>query len=151
VVEPVDEQRAVGEPGQPVVERSVRELLLQGDAVRDVARVHHDAVDGGVVEQFGVAALDPAEPAVAMKPVGGVVDQAPVPGVRVAAGEPLRQAGRLQRHRQLAGEDLEQRTGLAVARRAPADREHALRLAPAQGDPERVAPGVALDDDAVPP
>jgi hypothetical protein len=47
VLEPVHEQRPVGEPGQPVVERAARELLLQRDAVGDVARVDDDAAHGG--------------------------------------------------------------------------------------------------------
>ena len=45
LVEPVAEERAVGEAGQPVVERLVGELLLEPDALGDVARVEHDAAD----------------------------------------------------------------------------------------------------------
>ena len=44
VLEPVDEQRAVRQPGQRVVERAVRQLLLERDAVGHVARVEDDAL-----------------------------------------------------------------------------------------------------------
>ena len=45
LVEPVAEERAVGETGQAVVERLAGQLLLEPDALGDVARVEHDAAD----------------------------------------------------------------------------------------------------------
>ena len=68
VLEAVDEQGAVREPGEHVVERAVRELLLERDTVGHVARVHDDAADGGIVEQVGVPVLDVAVAAVAVAP-----------------------------------------------------------------------------------
>ena len=48
LVEPVAEQGAVGEAGEPVVERLARQLLLEPDALGDVAGVEHDAADVAV-------------------------------------------------------------------------------------------------------
>ena len=45
------EERAVGEPGDGVVERLVRELLLERLPLGDVADVEHDAADVLVVQQ----------------------------------------------------------------------------------------------------
>ena len=45
---------------------------------------------------------------------------------------------------------LERVAGVVVDAAGRADREHALRLAPAQRHPQRVGPGLALDDHAVP-
>ena len=68
VLEPVDEQRAVREVGQRVVERAVGEPVLQRDAVRHVARVDDGAADGGVVQEVRALVLDPAVAAVAVAP-----------------------------------------------------------------------------------
>ena len=54
----LDEQRAVGEVGDGVVERLVGELLLEGLALAHVAAVEHDAVDVLVVEQVRVEHLE---------------------------------------------------------------------------------------------
>ncbi len=51
VTQPVQEQEAVLEAGQDVVERLVAELLLEGLALRDVAVVDDHAADGGIVEE----------------------------------------------------------------------------------------------------
>jgi hypothetical protein len=53
VLDPLGEQGAVGQAGQPVVERLVDELGLELLAVRDVAGVQHQAADVGVLEQVG--------------------------------------------------------------------------------------------------
>ena len=69
--------------------------------------------------------------------------------VGLLPGELARHAGRLERHAQFAGERLEHRAGAVVHAAGCADREHALRVAAAERDPERVSAGVALDDHAV--
>ena len=51
VTEAVEEERAVRQTGQHVVERLVAELLLEGLSLGDVAIVDDDAADGRVVEQ----------------------------------------------------------------------------------------------------
>ena len=51
VAHPVAEQRAVGEPGERIVERLVDELLLQPAPLAHVAGVEHDALDRRVVQQ----------------------------------------------------------------------------------------------------
>ena len=53
VAHPVPEQRAVGEPGERIVERLVGELLLQPLPLAHVAGVEHDALDRRVVQQVG--------------------------------------------------------------------------------------------------
>ncbi len=53
VADPVAEERAVGEPGQRVVEGLVQELLLEALAFADVADVEHDAANGRVLDQVG--------------------------------------------------------------------------------------------------
>ena len=58
VADALDEQRAVGEVGDGVVEGLVGELLLERLALADVAAVEHDAVDVLVVEQVGVEDLE---------------------------------------------------------------------------------------------
>ena len=60
LVEPVAEQRAVGEAGQPVVEGLRRQLLLEPDALGDVARVEDDAADAAVVAEVGDVRLEVA-------------------------------------------------------------------------------------------
>ncbi|MDP9298918.1 MAG: hypothetical protein M3O98_09675 [Actinomycetota bacterium] len=54
----VVEQRPVREARHRVVERLVRELLLEGLAFADVARVQHDAVHVRVVHQVRAQGLD---------------------------------------------------------------------------------------------
>ena len=65
VVQAVGEQRPVGEIGERVVERLVRELVLELLALGDVARVEDDAGDVGVVEQARAEDLGVAPHAVA--------------------------------------------------------------------------------------
>ena len=48
VIHTVAEDRAVRQPGERVVERLLRQLLLQELAVGHVARVEHEALDGRV-------------------------------------------------------------------------------------------------------
>ena len=60
LVEPVTEERAVGEVGQPVVERLPGELLLEPDPLGHVARVQHDAADLPVVAEIGDVGLEVA-------------------------------------------------------------------------------------------
>ena len=66
VAHALDEQRAVGEVGDRVVEGLVGELLLEGLALADVAAVEHDAADGVVVEQVRVQDLELAQRPVAV-------------------------------------------------------------------------------------
>ena len=65
VVQAVGEQRPVGEIGERVVERLVRELVLELLALGDVARVEDDAGHVGVVEQARAEDLGVAPHAVA--------------------------------------------------------------------------------------
>ena len=60
MVEPVAEERAVGKPGQAVVEGLARELLLEHHALADVARVEHDAAHVLLAAQVGDVRLDVA-------------------------------------------------------------------------------------------
>ena len=60
VVEPVAEERSVGEAGQPVVEGLARELFLERHALADVAPVEHDAAHVLLVAQVGHVRLDVA-------------------------------------------------------------------------------------------
>ena len=53
LLDPLPEQRAVGQPGQRVVEGLVDQLALQPLAVADVTGVEHDAADVRVGEQVG--------------------------------------------------------------------------------------------------
>ena len=53
VLDPVGEQRAVGQAGHGVVERLVRQLLLERRALARVAAVEHDAADVLVVAEVG--------------------------------------------------------------------------------------------------
>ena len=66
VLDAVGEERAVGEPGDRVVERLVRELVLERLALADVAAVQDDAADVLVVEQVGVLHLELQPRAVAV-------------------------------------------------------------------------------------
>ena len=67
VLDAVAEQRAVGEPGDRVVEGLVRELLLEGFALRDVPGVEDDPLHVGIVHQVGAERLD-VEPEVVSMP-----------------------------------------------------------------------------------
>src|SRR5439155_9936461 len=66
VANPLDEQRPVGEPGDRVVERLVRELLLECAALADVTAVEHDAADVLVLGEVGVEDLELADVLVAV-------------------------------------------------------------------------------------
>jgi hypothetical protein len=59
VLDPVGEERPVGEIRDRVVEGLVRELLLEGLPLADVAAVQHDAADVLVVQEVGVLDLEP--------------------------------------------------------------------------------------------
>jgi diguanylate cyclase (GGDEF)-like protein len=76
VAHPVPEQRAVGEPGERIVERLVGELLLQPLALAHVAGVEHDALDRAVVEQVGRQhlAVEPGAVRLAEPPLGRTGD-----------------------------------------------------------------------------
>jgi hypothetical protein len=56
----VVEQPPIGQPGQRVVQRPKRQLLLRMAAFGDVPDVGHDAVDRGCVHAVGVDGLHPA-------------------------------------------------------------------------------------------
>ena len=58
VADALDEQRAVGQAGDRVVERLVGELALEGLALADVARVEDDAADVLVAGQVGEQDLE---------------------------------------------------------------------------------------------
>ena len=60
LVEPVAEERAVRQPGQPVVERLPGELLLEPHALGDVPRVEDDAADLPVRAKVGHMGLEVA-------------------------------------------------------------------------------------------
>ena len=66
VLDPVGEQRAVRQAGQRVMERLVRELLLECRAFAGVAAVEHDAADVLVVAEVGRDDLEFEGAAVAM-------------------------------------------------------------------------------------
>ena len=59
VLDAVGEERAVGELRHRVVERLMRELLLEGLTFTDVAAVEHDATDMLVMQKVGVLDLEP--------------------------------------------------------------------------------------------
>jgi hypothetical protein len=56
MVDAVDEQGAVGELGQRVVERPVGELLLQRRPLGDVPGVQHQLTNPGIRGEVGAAA-----------------------------------------------------------------------------------------------
>ena len=58
LVEPVAEERAVRKPGEAVVERLTRQLLLEPNPLGDVACVEHDAADVAVVAKVGDMGLE---------------------------------------------------------------------------------------------
>jgi hypothetical protein len=60
VVDAVEEQRAVGQAGQRVVERLVGQFGFEADAFGDVAAGQDDAVDRWVGEQVGGAGFEGA-------------------------------------------------------------------------------------------
>ena len=66
VLEPIHEERAVGQPGQGVVEGLVGELLLELLALGRVARVEDDAADARVGEQVVRDRLEVAPAAIAV-------------------------------------------------------------------------------------
>ena len=89
----VGEERAVGEPRERVVERLVRELVLERLPLADVAAVQHDAADVLVLEQVGVLHLE-LEPGAVAVPEGALdhVGLGAPADVRLAdAGDDLRQ------------------------------------------------------------
>jgi hypothetical protein len=95
VLDPLGGQGAVGQAGQPVVERLVDELSLQLLAVGDVAGVQHQAADVGVLEQVGGhhLAVQPGAVAVADPPGLGGRDPRPQGGLGHEPGHPLAVVG----------------------------------------------------------
>ena len=79
LLEPVAEERAVGEAGEAVVERLPRELLLERDPLADVAPVEHHAAHVLFLAQVGDVGLDVA-------PLAEVVAHAEDDLARLAAG-----------------------------------------------------------------
>jgi hypothetical protein len=71
VLDAVAEQRSVREPRDRVVERLVRQLLLECLALRDVPRVEDDPLHVGVVHQVGPEGLD-VEPEIVAVPHPGL-------------------------------------------------------------------------------
>ena len=97
VAHALDEQRAVGEVGDGVVEGLVGELLLERLALADVAAVEHDAADVLVVEQVGVEDLELAHAAVgvaqaALERLGAGRRASPGRRGRAGGGPPRRAA-----------------------------------------------------------
>ena len=90
VAHALDEQRAVGQVRDGIVEGLVGELLLEGLALADVARVQHDAAHVLVVEQVAVQDLELAVAAVAVSQ-RALDDLAVAPRVRGAVGEHAQQ------------------------------------------------------------
>jgi hypothetical protein len=90
VLDPVVEQRAVGEARQGVVERAMAQLLLERLAVVDVARGQHDAAHARVVEQVRRDRGD-----VAIRAVGVAHPPLPLLGVADRLGG---QRGQERRH-----------------------------------------------------
>ena len=88
----LDEQRAVGQAGDGVVERLVGELLLEGLALADVAGVEHDALHVLVVEQVRVQDLELARAAVLVAQRARQ-HVALVAGLRRAVGQQVQEAG----------------------------------------------------------
>ena len=101
VLDAVGEQRAVGEVRDGVVERLVRELVLERLPLADVAAVQDDAADVLVLEQVGVLHLELEPRAVAM-PERALdhVRLGAAAGVRLAdAGDDLREPRTVGRRR----------------------------------------------------
>ena len=89
MLDAVGEQRAVGELRHRVVERLVRELLLERLALADVAAVEHDAADVLVVQQVGVLDLEPESRAVPVR--DRALDRVRVAAPRAVDGDQLRE------------------------------------------------------------
>ena len=92
VAHALDEQRAVGEVGDRVVEGLVGELLLEGLALADVAAVEHDPADGVVLEQVRVQDLELAQRRRRVWRSEHSSDLGLAPGVRGAVGQQAQQA-----------------------------------------------------------
>ena len=91
VAHALDEQRAVGEVGDRVVEGLVGELLLEGLALADVAAVEDDPADGVVLEQVRVQDLELAQRPVAVAQ-RALEHLGLAAGVRRAVGQQAQQA-----------------------------------------------------------
>ena len=94
VAHALDEQRAVGQVGDRVVEGLVGELLLEGLALADVAAVEDDPADGVVLEQVRVQDLELAQRPVAVAQ-RALEDLGLAAGVRRAVGQQVQQAALL--------------------------------------------------------
>ena len=79
LVEPVAEERTVGEAREPVVEGLVRELVLEPDALGDVAGVQDDPADVPVAAQVADVGFE-------LAPLAELVLQAEHELVRLAVG-----------------------------------------------------------------
>ena len=99
VADALDEQRAVGEAGDRVVEGLVRELLLEGLALADVAAVEDDAADVLVVEQVRVQDLELPRRSPSRWRSEHSSDLAGGAAVGGAVGEQVQQAALLARRR----------------------------------------------------
>ena len=62
--QPIEEERAIGEAGQRVMERLVRQLLFGLLIILDVVDVGDDPTDGWIVEEVREVQFDPAPRAV---------------------------------------------------------------------------------------
>ena len=62
----LDQERAIGEVGERIVERLMAQLLLQRPAFRHVTAVQDDAAHVRIVQQVGADHLDPAPAPVRM-------------------------------------------------------------------------------------
>jgi hypothetical protein len=95
VLDPLGEQRPVGQAGQAVVERLVDQLGFELLAVGDVAGVQHQAAHVGVLEQVGGHRLgvQPGPVAVADPPGLGRCHPRPQGRVGHEAGRPLAVVG----------------------------------------------------------
>ena len=64
---PIQEERAVGQSGQRVMEGLMTELLLEGTAIGDITTIADNGTDVGVAEEIGEDRLELAPASVDMK------------------------------------------------------------------------------------
>ena len=101
---PVEEERAVRESGQGIVEGLVRELRFERLAIAHVARIDDDAPHGGVVQEIRPHGLDHEPPSVAVldAPFGGRRHRPRIGGRRERRGRVDRIIGVQERHQWVA-------------------------------------------------
>ncbi len=138
VLEPVAEQQAIGQSGQGVMQGLAPQLLLERDALADVAEVHDDRVHALFLEQVRERRLDVDPRAVSR--ANSHADRRDHVGL---AGELLEQAG--DAHSVRPVEQLGERPILAHDRRG-AERIRALVLDHEPRPHEEHDVGGALDD-----